>query len=631
MLSQVRGALKGAMAWFIVVLLILAFALWGVPELRTFSGSAAITVGDKSFTQQYVQNEFNRAMFVRRQENGGDFTREDAIASGLPDQVVNSIAVSSALDQFTNKMGLAMPREIVRDYLQQNENFQNPATGKFDRFRLESILSQNGITVQEFESRIADELMRNQIIGALTSSGPAPNQLVDAMLLRQTERRRIAYLTVTNDMAGIAAEPTPNDLKTYYQQNQAAFTAPEYRTFDLLILRRSDFAKDLKAPEEELRQLYKANKERLYDKPERRTLYQLTYDTEAEATAAAASLRQGTPFENIARDKGFSLEEVTFTEAQKRDILDPSVAEAAFSNGLTEGAVIDPVKSLFGWTIIQIAGVTPPETKTFEEVRDALEADYLNNDTRRALLNAVDEIEEERDTGASLAAAAEAAGFKVKTFGPVDRFSFAPGGAIVDKILGEALAEAFRLDEGEESEALDLADNDGYFLIALREITPPALLPLDDVRDEIEQRWRKQEREQRISNTIRSIREAVENGQTLEEAAAPLNRAPIEIVIDRRFENETISSAFNEQIFFANLGDLASGPTAIGEAQVVAEIRNITYARNSISASEEDIYKQYIGYQINQELLEAFMTAIREDYGVKVNKAQLDSLFAEAQ
>lgn len=631
MLSQVRDALKGAMAWFIVVLLILAFALWGVPELRQFSGSAAVTVGGESFSQQYVQNEFNRAMLVRRQENGGNFTREDAIASGLPDQVVNTIATSSALTQFTDNMGLAMPREIVRDYLQQNENFQNPATGKFDRYRLESILSQNGITVQEFERRISEDLMRTQIIGALTASAPAANQIVDAMLLRQTERRRIAYLTVTDDMAGVAAEPTPSDLETYYQQNEAAFTAPEYRTFDLLVLRREDFAEGLQAPEEELRRLYEVNKERLYDKPETRTLYQLTFDTEAEANAAAASLRQGTPFENIASEKGFSLEEVTFTEAQKTDILDPAVAATAFSEELQEGDIADPVQSLFGWTVVQIAGVTPPETTTFEEVRDQLEADYLDNDTRRALLNAIDEIEEERDTGAGLAAAAEAVGSTVETYGPIDQYSFAPGGAIVDNVPGEAIAEAFRLDEGEESEAMDLADDSGYFLISLKEITPPALLPFDRVRDEVEQQWRKQERQQRISNTVKAIREAVENGQTLEEAAEQYSRAPIELVIDRRFQNETISPNFREQLFFANLNDLVSGPTALGEAQVVAEVRNITYARNSVSPSEEDIFKQYLGYQIDQELLEAFVTSIREDYGVKVNQAQLDALFAEAQ
>lgn len=631
MLSQVRGALKGVGAWFIVVLLILAFAMWGVPEMRQFTSSAALTVGDENFSAQYVQNEFNRSVQIQRQESGGAFTRDDAIAAGLPDQVVNSIATTSALTQFASNLGLALPREVVRDFLQENENFQNPATGKFDRFVLESILQRNAMPVSEFERRIEDELIRGQLIGAFASSGPAPDAFIDAMLLRETESRRIAYLTVTNDMAGAAAEPTPEDLDAYYQQNQAAFTAPEYRTFDLLILRSADFREGLDAPEEELRRIYEANKPRLYDQPERRTLYQTTFDNEAEALAAVSALRQGKPFENLATERGLSLEAVTFTEAQKRDILDPAVADAAFAEGLEEGAILDPVKSLFGWSVVQIAGITPPETKTFEEVRAELESSYLEQDTRRRLLNAIDEIEEERDTGASLATAAETVGLNVETFGPVDQYSFAPGGAILDKIPGEALAEAFQLEEGEESEAGDLANNDGYFFIAMREITPPALIPFEDVRDEVEQRWRKQEREQRISATVRTIRKAVEGGQSLEEAAAPFDRAPIELTINRRFENDTISTAFNSQIFFAELGDLISGPTALGEAQVIAHIRDIIVLPNATPVDQREIYSQYLGYQLDQELLEAFVTAIREDYGVKVNRTQLDTLFADAQ
>ena len=34
MLSQVRGALKGVVAWIFVILLILAFSLFGLPQME---------------------------------------------------------------------------------------------------------------------------------------------------------------------------------------------------------------------------------------------------------------------------------------------------------------------------------------------------------------------------------------------------------------------------------------------------------------------------------------------------------------------------------------------------------------------------------------------------------------------
>ncbi|WP_375205893.1 peptidylprolyl isomerase [Hyphococcus sp.] len=627
MLSQVRGALKGAVAWVVIILLVAAFALWGVPQTSQLFSSSAVTVGGESFSQRAVSREFDQTFQRAARESGGGLTREAAVASGMHGQVVDRLITQSALDQYTQKMNLALPREAIRDYLQSNENFQNPATGQFDPTTLESILLSNGLTAKQFETIMREDLSRAQLIEALVSETAAPANFVDAMILRETERRRIAYLTVTEDMAGESAEPTPEDLQTYYTENEPLFTAPEYRTFDLLVLRSEDFHEGLEAPEEEMRRLYEAGRDRLYSTPEKRTVYQITYDTEAQAAAAVADLGQDKSFEDLAEARGLSLDAVTFADATQNQIVDPAVGEAAFADDVAEGGVVGPVRSLFGWTVAQVAEITPGEDRTFEDVRPELEASYLDNDVRRRLQDAIDVIEEERDTGAELAEAAEAAGLSVETYGPVDRVSFAPGGAIIDKVPGEALSEAFQLDEGEQSEALRLANEDGYFFVSLREITPSALKPYEYVEEEVEDRWRAEERRKRIEKTVSEIRQAVESGESLEDVAARYDRAPIELVIDRRFTNEAIDDGFNETIFFADLDDLVSDTIGNNGAQVVAEIREIGFGRSTISPAEEARLAELVGLQLDQELVEAFVNAIRDDYGVKINQSQVDALF----
>ena len=629
MLKQVRGVLKGAVAWIFVILLILAFALFGVPSLNEFAGNSAVTVGGQSFSSQYVQNEFNRAVQIQAAESGGSFTRDDAIAAGLPNQVIGSISTVAALDQFSKDLNLATPRSLVADYLQGNENFQNPATGQFDQTVLTSILQRINISAEEFESRIAGELQRGQLVESLALQSNAPTTFSDFMMMRETERRRIAYLVVTDEMAGKSAEPTPDDLERYYLANAQAFTAPEYRNFDMLVLRKEDFRDGVGITEEELRQIYDQNKERIYEKPELRTLYQITYDSETKANAATAALRQGESFEKLATDKGLTLEAVTFADAQQRDILDPGVAEAAFKEDLTEGDIVDPVTGLFGWTVVQIAGITPPEVTTFEEARTEIEDNYLAQDTRRAMLNAIDEIEEERDTGVGLQAAAEVADLTASAIGPVDQFSFAPGGAIINDIPGEALAEVFLLDEGQESEAIQLSDGEGYVFVGLNEITPPQLIAFEDVRDEVESRWRKQERDQRILNAVEEIRKIIAEGSTLAEAADQFDRSPITIVVDRQFQNEVISTDLNDKIFAAAPNGLVSAPAALGEAQIIAEIEQVASSPQAAPPQQAAFFRQYLGYQLDQEVIEAFLESVRGNYDIKVNQAQIDALFSE--
>lgn len=630
MLQQVRSALKGVVAWFVIVLLVLAFALWGVPELRNFAQGSPLRVGKVDFSSQAILNEFNRQMTARRNETGGAFTREDAIAAGLPDAVISTLASRSVLEQEARKLGLVMPRAIVRDYLHTDERFQNPATGRFDQFALESILSANGFTPSQFEDALKRDLLRTELIQSVAAGGLAPRPMAEALLLREVERRRIAYLTVTEDMAGAPEEPTPEALRAYYQENAAAFTAPEYRRFTAVILREADFREGLEAPEEDLRRFYEANKSRLYDIPEKRTLYQATFDSEAEAQAAASALRQGRPFEEIAAQRGLSLDAATFADITRGDLLDPKVAEAAFDPVLEPGDVADPVQGFFGWTVIQVVGVTAPETKTFEDVREELESQYFAQDSRRRMFEAIEAIEEARDTGANLVQAAENAGVDARRFGPVDSSGRTPDGEAVADLPAKILAEAFRLEEADETSAIELADKDGYFFIHVDDVTPPALRPYEEVAEAVEARWRREEARARIEAVVAEIRQTVADGSSLEEAAAPYNRSPIVEVIDRSIRNETFSPALVEDIFFANLGALVSGPAGYGQAYVTAEIREIDFARNRVGPGEEIGFRQFIGYQLDQELLDAYITSLREDYGVRIDQNAVANLFSDS-
>lgn len=633
MLRQVRGALKGVGAWFIIILLILAFALWGVPEMRNFAQRTPLKVGQVNFSQQSVLEEYNRQIASKRNETGRSMTRQEAMEAGVPDQVVASLTSRSILEQEAGRLGLVMPRNLVRDFLHKDERFQNPGTGRFDEFALQSIISSNGLTARQFEAMLKQDLLRSQLVESVAEGGPAPFAMVDAAVLRQIEQRRVAYLTITDDLAGVPAEPTPDALRQYYEANQAEFMAPEYRRFTAIILDQVSFTEGLGPDEDELLAAYEANRARLYEMPERRTIYQITYDSEAEARAATAALRQNRPFEDLASAKGLSLNSVTFSDIERQAVLDPNVAEAAFSPDLDQGDIADPVQGLFGWTVVQIAGVTPPETRTFEDVRDDLVLQFTEQDTRRRIFEAVEAIEEARDSGASLAAAADAAGVSAIEFGPVDSMSFAPGGdgVIVDGIPGEVLSEAFRLEEGEEALASDLADDTGYFFVQVNEITRATLRPYEEVIDHVEQKWRASERGERIAGAVKQVTDAIQSGQSFDEAAAPFNRAVLRTTVSRGQPNNAFSDALAEETFNAELGSVLTGNANAASAQTIVEVRDIAFARNQVGAAERAAFRQYLSFQLNQELLEAYISSLRADYGVHLDETALASIFSDAQ
>jgi len=625
MLKQVRSGMKNIVAVFGAALLVLSFALWGVPGLSDFAQRPTMKVGNEALSTSVLQSEYSRAMRMRREEREGKYTPADARAEKLGDQVVQQVTTRSILEQEARKLGLVMTDDMVGRYIETNENFKNPTTGKFDRQRLAQILQANELNELGFESLIRNQLLRDQLISSLMAGPPAPEVFARTLLLRESEARRVGYLMITDDIAGPAKEPTADDLRKFFDENKKEFTAPEYRTFNAVILHPEDFAAT--PSEEELLKSYEANRARLYETPERRTLYQTTFGDEAKAKAAADALRQGKPFEAVATENGSTLSASTLTEITKKDMLDPAVAEAAFASGLEEGAVIGPIKGLFGYSVIQVAGVIAPSLKTFEEVRSEIVAELEKQAGKKKMRDALETLQEVRDTGAVLSDAAKKAGLEAREFGPVDSFSFAPGGAIVADIPGEVLKEVFRLSEGDESEPEQL-EGGGYFLVQVEEVRPPAVLPYDQVADEVAQKWRALERKERIAAAVRRITEATAGGKKLADAAASVNSAVSETTLLRGRPDPFIPPELSEKAFAANLNAVVVGEGA-GGAQMLVEVRQIDFGKNPVGPGQEAGFRQMLGSQINQEYLEAYLNGLREDYAVRIDRERLAALFNE--
>jgi len=629
MLKQIRGTLKSVIAIVIIAPLVVSFIAWGVPEMRDMTSNDAVRIGARGFTALEVKREFDRYVVNRRNQSDGAYTAEQAIAEGAQDQIVDSLSTQSALDQEALKMGLIVTRPMVSAYLQTTDQFKNPNSGKFDNETLDLILREYGFTIREFEERIRAEMLRAQLLGGVARGGPASGAMVDGLIAREVEAREVAYVTIGEDAAGAAPAATPDVIKAYYDKNQSLFMAPEYRTFTAVMLKNDDYIDRAEASDEKLLEIYNANKAK-YETPERRTFYQITIEDEAAADAAVKALKDGRPFESIAIENGQSLAQVTRTDVLKSDIVDPAVADVIFAAGAADGAVIGPVRGVFGFNVAQIAAITPATLMPFEEVRAEIEETFLAQGTKKRLFEKIEDIENERDTGASIADAAKKHGVEALTTGLVDSFSFGRGGEIIDGVSGEVLAAAFKIEEGEESEATELADKSGYYFVSVSEIIAPAPIPLDTIAAEVEARWRAAERDGRIAGVIAKINEALAKGATLTDAAAPFNRAPLPASLTRRSVNDTFSQEFLDQIFSAAKAKAVSGKAGNG-AQVIAVVNEITFGAAPVGPEQVAAFGRFIGNQLDQELIDAYAKAVRDDLKVKINEAQIETQFAEGQ
>ena len=181
----------------------------------------------------------------------------------------------------------------------------------------------------------------------------------------------------------------------------------------------------------------------------------------------------------------------------KAGIIDPAVADAAFA--LKSGEVSAPVKGRFGTVLLQVGKIEPGSQKTYEEVAPQIKREIAEGRAKTEIANLRDKIEDERAAGSTLAETAKKLGLKSRTIDAVDRSGRAPDGKPVADLpkTPDAIAPAFASDVGVDNDPLQLP-NGGYLWYDVTGITPARDRTLDEVKDQVEARWRDDEIAKRL-------------------------------------------------------------------------------------------------------------------------------------
>jgi peptidyl-prolyl cis-trans isomerase C len=139
---------------------------------------------------------------------------------------------------------------------------------------------------------------------------------------------------------------------------------------------RQEINRPLDVPEKDLRAFFEANRDR-FRRKEVVTLSHVVLKTEKEAWEAAAEVRRGVPFAQVARTR--SIFEATrdvggVMGTAARGELDKKIEEVAFK--LPIGQVSDPIQTSIGWQIIRVSERLAGTDAKFEDVKEDVRQIY---------------------------------------------------------------------------------------------------------------------------------------------------------------------------------------------------------------------------------------------------------------
>lgn len=383
MLAFIRERSKGVVAWVVVVIIIIPFALFGLDQ---FTSGDRIEVAAKVNGEPIQANEFARSLDnVKRQyqESFGDMYTSLVQEDKLREQVLADLVQRSALDQQMMKEGFAMSDQLLAQVIQSQQMFQDK--GVFSVQRYDEVLKNNGFTKERFEQAQRQFMLRNQLESMITGSELIGASELKALAGLESQEREIGYLRIDHRPFLTKVSVSEAQINTYYEQNVARFKSPEQVSVDYVRLSVEDLSKSIKVTDEQLQAYYKDHPEKI-QLPEKRNVRHILIMSpqEADATAAEAAktkvegllaqIKQGADFAELAKthseDPGSASRGGELGFFQRGDMV-PEFEAAAFA--LTKvGDLSDVVKTSYGYHLLQLVAVEAAKTPSFAEVKELL-------------------------------------------------------------------------------------------------------------------------------------------------------------------------------------------------------------------------------------------------------------------
>lgn len=468
MLKFIRESMQGVIAWAIVIMLIIPFALWGINEYFGGGGPlvAASVNGEKisvqSYQQAYLLQRNRMREMLGAQYDAAVF--DDRIKKqSMDDLVEREILYQNATD-----MGLRVSPESVKNTIRNFEDFQED--GKFSNELYTRILQGQGESPSGFEQRIQRSILTQQLFSALNGSALVPDETLESLIKVQEQQRQIQYLTLPVSSYKDEAVATADAISEYYEANKSGFMTSEQVSIEYLELDVGKLGKSALPTDEELQKFYEERKNQFSVAEERRTRHILipVADGADKATIEAArekaqELRKrivaGESFENLAKANS----EDPGSAAKGGDLgyfgrgfMEAGYEEAMFS--MSVGEISEPVLTSFGFHIIKLEDIRGEKSKALDEVRDELIAEYQQGIADReffALSEKLTNLAYEVPT--SLNDAAGATGLEIQSTGLFERKG-GTGVAAHPKVIAAAFSDEV-IKQGYNSEAVEIGEN----------------------------------------------------------------------------------------------------------------------------------------------------------------------------
>jgi peptidyl-prolyl cis-trans isomerase D len=363
----------------ILVLVSASMLLYLVPNYNTGSGVNDVTVatvGGVDITEAEARR------LIQAQTRGQKIPAE-IIPNYVP-QIINQLINDRAMEYEARKLGLEISDKDVAEYLRMSFPSLFP-DGKFvgkDVYAA-MLAQQDGMTIDQFEADLKRQMLIGKLHEVAIEGSVVTPQEVEKEYHKKNDQIQLQYVKLSQDKFKKEVEPSNDEMQQYFKTNSATYQDPESRNLIVLVADGNKLAANINPTDAELQVAYTQNQAN-FRSPEHVNVRHILLMTQGKPAAEEAKvkakaddlvkqLRAGADFADLVKKNSEDTASVPkggeYDNVVKGQ-MDPNFEKAAFSQ--KPMVIGDPVKSAYGYHIIQVLTHEDARVKPFPEVKDEL-------------------------------------------------------------------------------------------------------------------------------------------------------------------------------------------------------------------------------------------------------------------
>jgi peptidyl-prolyl cis-trans isomerase D len=655
MLQKLREKTSGWIASVILGLLTIPFAFFGVEQYMSrtnetwaakieapptwwagapsFWPASMLWTREEISAQQFKQR-FEQARSERRAALGANY---DPRAFETPEnkrQVLDDLIDQRVLRMAAQRAGVAISDAQVQRAILEMPVFQ--VDGKFDTQRYQIALASQQLSPKGFENDVRDGLQVELLPKGLNDSAFVTRSEMDRLLKLLAEERTVSYVQVpppaadTGPVAGA-------EIDAYYRAHRAEFRAPEAVSIEYVDVD----AASLNVPpadEAALRQRFEQEKNGLGGQGERLVSHILV-SVPANADAAAQKAAEEKAKKLAAEAKVAGADFAALASANSDDAISKvnggdlgwvgkGVMEKPFEDAvfaMKAGDIQGPVKTPFGWHVIQVREVKGATEAKFEDVRDQLATEQAEADREHAFNELTTKlVDAVYKNPTALAPAAESVKLPVQKLGPFPRGGGT--GIAANPAVQRAAFSDSMIQDGLVSDTIEIAPNH-VVLLRVTNHVPARELPVAQVRDRIVAAIRNERTTKAATATADAMVAKVRAGTPMAQVAAERGLAAIDLPTVPRgapFPDPKATEAYFS-VPAPAAGKVSTGRVRLQDGSyVVFAVTKVTEGDPSKATPQErQALQQQLARSGGADDARAFIATMRRQMQVKVAEDRL--------